>query len=57
MIRSSLAAVFLAALLFAGCNTSSPSYPDAPDTAEAKKEIEAHDKSVDEAEKARAKAS
>lgn len=48
--------MFLGALLAAGCSNSPPSYPEPENTAEAKKEIEAHDKAVDDQEKARDKA-
>ena len=56
MMRIPLSGVLLGVVLAAGCGGSPPSYPDTPDTAEAKKEIEARDRKVDDLERAREKA-
>ena len=56
MKRFPLSGVLLGTVLAAGCGGGPVSYPDAPDTAEAKKEIEARDKKVDDLERAREKA-
>lgn len=56
MIRFKFSGVLLGVVLAAGCGGGAVSYPDAPDTAEAKKEIEARDRKVDDLERAREKA-